>query len=73
MAKMSNTFEIFLTNTCVMIRIDATNIINNSIENIPTDDVMMKNQNESPAVTARDLNLGEEVCMLYRINKDNKT
>ncbi len=48
---------------------DAINIINNSIENRPVDDVMMKNQNESPAVTASDLNLGEEVSMLYRIDK----
>jgi len=48
---------------------DATNVINNSIENRPVDDVIMKNQNERPAVTARDLNRGEEVSMLYRIDK----
>jgi hypothetical protein len=30
---------------------------------------MMKNQNESPAVTASDLNLGDDTCILYWINK----
>ncbi len=73
MANMSNPFEIFFTNTCVIISIDTTNVINNSIENIPTDDVMIKNQNDNPAVTASDLNLGVDVCMLYRVNKSHKT
>ncbi len=68
-AIISNPFEIFFANIWVMIRMDATNVINNSIENRPVDDVMMKNQNESPAVTASDLNLGEEVSMLYWIDK----
>ncbi len=68
-AKISNPFEIFFANIWVMIRMDAKNAISNSIENRPVDDVMMKNQNESPAVTASDLNLGEEVSMLYWINK----
>ena len=46
-----------------------TNIRKVSIENIPIDDVIIKNQNVKPAVTARDLNLGELVCMLNRIDK----
>ena len=52
-----------------MIRIDITNTINISIENMLANDVMMKNQNESPAVTASALNLGEEASMLYWIDK----
>ena len=72
-AIISNPFEIFFANIWVIIRMDAINIINNSIENRPVDDVMMKNQNESPAVTASDLNLGEEVSMLYRIDKCHQT
>jgi len=40
-----------------------------SIENIPVDDVIMKNQKDNPAVTAKDLNLGELVCILNRIDK----
>ena len=63
-AKMSSPFEIFFANTCVTLRTIATNIIKISIENIPVDDVMMKNQNDNPAVTASDLNLGELVCIL---------
>ena len=45
------------------------NIIKISTANIPVDDVMIKNQNDNPAVTAKDLNLGELVCILNRIDK----
>ena len=68
-AKMSNPFEIFFANICVTLRTIPTNIIKISIENIPVDDVMIKNQKDNPAVTARDLNLGELVCILNRIDK----
>ena len=68
-AKISNPFEIFFANICVTLRTIPTNIIKISIENIPVDDVMIKNQNDSPAVTAKDLNLGELVCILNRIDK----
>ena len=63
-AKMSSPFEIFFVNIWVTLRTIVTNIIKISIENIPVDDVMMKNQNDNPAVTASDLNLGELVCIL---------
>ena len=66
---MSNPFEIFFANICVTLRTTTTNIIKISIENIPVNDVIMKNQNESPAVTASDLNLGALVCILNRIDK----
>lgn len=39
---------------------DITNTTKISIENIPVDDEIMKNQNDNPAVTARDLNLGDD-------------
>ena len=68
-AKMSSPFEIFFVNIWVTLRTIVTNIIKISIENIPVDDVMIKNQKDNPAVTARDLNLGELVCILNRIDK----
>ena len=68
-ANMSSPFEIFTANICVVIRTDIIKMNNISIEKNPIEDVIIKNQNESPAVTASDLNLGEEACMLYRINE----
>ena len=68
-AKISNPFEIFFANICVTLRTTTTNMIKISIENIPVEDVMMKNQKDNPAVTAKDLNLGELVCILNRIDK----
>ena len=68
-AKMSNPFEIFFANICVTLRTIATNMIKISIENIPVVDVMIKNQKDNPAVTASDLNRGELVCILNRIDK----
>ena len=40
-----------------------------SMENTSVDDVMMKNQNDNPAVTARDLNLGDDAFILNWIDK----
>ena len=68
-AKISNPFDIFFANICVMLKTVTTNIIIISIENIPVDDVMIKNQKDNPAVTASDLNRGELVCILNRIDK----
>ena len=68
-AKISSPFEILFVNICVTLRTIATNIIKISIENIPVDDVIIKNQKDNPAVTARDLNRGELVCILNRIDK----
>ena len=44
-------------------------MISISIENKPIDEVIIKNQNDIPAVTARDLNLGDDVSMLYGIDE----
>ena len=68
-AKMSSPFEIFFVNIWVTLRTIVTNMIKISIENIPVDEVIIKNQKDSPAVTAKDLNLGELVCILNRIDK----
>jgi len=68
-AKMSSPFEIFFVNICVTLKTIVTNIIKISIENIPVDDVMIKNQKVNPAVTAKDLNRGELVCILNWIDK----
>ena len=68
-AKMSSPFEILFTNICVTLRTIATNMIKISMENTSVDDVMMKNQNDNPAVTARDLNLGDDAFILNRIDK----
>ena len=66
---VSNPFEIFFTNICVTLITIATNMIKISTENTSVDDVMMKNQNDNPAVTARDLNLGDDAFILNRIDK----
>ena len=42
-----------------------------SIENCPNAFVIIKNQNEKPAVIASALNLGDESSMLYRINESD--
>jgi len=73
MAKMSSPFEIFFANICVVISTDTKKTINASIENKLKEEVITKNQNDIPAVTARDLNLGEEVSMLYRIDKGHES
>ena len=56
-AKISNPFEIFGAKIWVTASTDTMKITNNSRVNRPILEVMMKNQNESPAVTASDLNL----------------
>ena len=68
-AIISNPFDIFFANICVTLRTIATNMIKISMENTSVDDVMMKNQNDNPAVTARDLNLGDDAFILNRIDK----
>ena len=51
----------------------ATNDIINSGENMVSVLVIIKNQNENPAVTANDLNLGEDNSILNRIDKSHQT
>ncbi len=66
---MSSPFEIFFANIWVMVRTNTTNTIKISIENTPVDCVMMKNQNDNPAVTAKDLNLGDDASMLNWVDE----
>jgi len=68
-AKISSPFETFVANICVVMRTDATKISIISIVKYPMVYVIMKNQNVSPVVTVRDLNLGEDVSMLDRIDE----
>ena len=68
-AKTSNPFEIFGAKIWVTTSTDTMKITNNSRVNTPILEMMMKNQNESPAVTTSDLNLGENVSMLYGIDE----
>ena len=51
----------------------ATNDIINTGENMVSAFVIIKNQNENPAVTANDLNLGEDNSILNRIDKSHQT
>ena len=52
-----------------MIKVTAAKIISASKENSPVMVEIIKNQKENPAVTANAFNLGEECCILDRINK----
>jgi len=52
-----------------MVKIIPINNKNISKEKKPVAEVMIKNQKENPPVTANDLNRGEDVCILNRINK----
>ena len=72
-ANMSNPFESLTANICVIIKTVATNTASASKENNPMADVIIKNQKENPAVTARLLNRGEESSILNRINECYKT
>ena len=69
MAKISSPFEIFFAKICVTVKTIPTKIPKYSMLNTPAAFVKIKNQNDSPAVTARDLNLGDDVCILNRINE----
>lgn len=53
----------------MIISTDTTKTVNNSSWKYPVADVMIKNQKDSPAVTAMDLNLDEDSSMLNRIDK----
>jgi|TARA_B110001454_G_scaffold214691_1_gene234881 hypothetical protein len=49
-------FKHFFANICVTLRTIARNTVKISIENTPADVVIIKNQNDNPAVTVNDLN-----------------
>ena len=68
-AKISSPFEIFFVNIWVTLKIIPINNKNISKEKKPVVDVMIKNQDDNPAVTANDLNLGDDAFILYGIDK----
>ena len=72
-ASMSRPFEIFVENICVTISTDTTKTPNISKEKVPVIDVTMKNQNDNPVVTARDLNLGDDSSILNWIDECYKS
>ena len=53
----------------MIINIARINIPSTSKEKNPIDDEITKNQKVNPAVTANDLNLGDESFILNRINE----
>ena len=70
-ANMSNPFDIFAANVCVIIITDTIKIRNISTEKYPKEDVIIKNQNENPAVIASALNLMGDAFISNWINKCN--
>ena len=56
-----------------MVKTLAIKMSNISNENTLNAEIIMKNQNERPAVTATDLKRGEDNSILYRINKRHQT
>ena len=68
-AKTSNTLDSLTEKICVKTKTIATKTASVSKEKNPIDVDIMKNQKENPAVTANDLNLGEESSILNWINE----
>ena len=68
-AKISNTLDSLTEKICVKTKTITTKTASVSKEKTPIDVDIMKNQKENPAVTANDLNLGEESSILNWINE----
>ena len=68
-AKTSNALDSLTEKICVMTSTITTKTASASKEKTPIAVVIMKNQKENPAVTANDLNFGEESSILNWINK----
>ena len=71
MAKISSPFAIFEENTWVIVNTVDIKISKTSNENNPDTEVIIKNQNESPAVTDAALKRGDDNCILNRVNKSH--
>jgi len=67
-ANISKPLETLYEKICVTMIIAVTKIKNVKKENTFNVDVIIKNQNENPIVTVSALYLGEDNCILYRIN-----
>jgi hypothetical protein len=68
-ATVLRTLDSLMANIWVIRRIPKINEAISSIENMPIVLVMIKNQNEKPALTANALNRGEDNSILNWINK----
>lgn len=68
-ANASKTLLSFNAKIWVTTKVPAINIARNAIEKLFVAVVIIKNQNENPAVTANALNLGDDSSILYRINQ----
>jgi len=68
-AKISKALDSLTEKICVKTSTITTKTASASKEKTPITVVIMKNQKENPAVTANDLNLGEESSILNWINK----
>jgi type IV secretory pathway ATPase VirB11/archaellum biosynthesis ATPase len=73
MAKISKAFDSLIEKIWVIVTIEATNTVKISNENASIAEVMMKNHNETPAVTANALNRGDDNSILDWIDKSYKT
>ena len=62
-ANTSNPFDIFFANIWVIVKTNPIKISRNSSEKTLKLELITKNQNENPAVTANDLNLGDDVSI----------
>ena len=69
MAKISKNFESLRAKIWVMEIMAITKNTIISIENMPMEFEIIKNQNENPALTANALNRGEDSSILNRIDK----
>ena len=72
-ANASKTLDNFMAKICVKINVTMIKIPKASNENNPAADDNTKNQKDNPAVTAKDLNLGDENSNLYWINQTYET
>ena len=70
-AKISNPFDIFEEKIWVIAKTLPMKISIISNENMPDTEIIIKNQNERPAVTATDLKRGDDSSILNRIDKSH--
>ena len=68
-AKISSPFESLTEKIWVTAIVTIAKIPNNSKEKTPIPAVIIANQKQNPAVTAKALNLGDESSILNRINE----
>lgn len=68
---MSNTLDTFRERSCIKGKTIMMKITKTSIEKNPNAIVIIRNQNENPAETARALNLGEDSSILDRVHKSD--